>query len=92
MTPDVLLKLRSVWERLYDHIMLWAVCCTCYFGFLRSGEICSPSQKDFDAPTHLSYSDIAVDSRDDAITIAVTIKASKTDPYRQGVTVYHRLR
>ena len=91
MTPDVLLKLRSVWEQepgLYDHIMLWAACCTCYFGFLRSGEICSPSQKDYDPSTHLSYSDIAVDSHDDPSTIAITIKASKTDPYRQGVTVY----
>ena len=32
--------------------------------------------------------DIAVDSHDDPSTIAITIKASKTDPYRQGVTVY----
>lgn len=91
MTPDILLKLRSVWEQEpgnYDHIMLWAACCTCYFGFLRSGEICSPSDKDYDSSTHLSFADIAVDSHDDPSTIAITIKASKTDPYRQGVTVY----
>ena len=92
MTPSILLKFRSVWEENpgnYDHIMLWAACCTCYFGFLRSGEICSPSDRDYDSSTHLSYSDIAVDSHhNDPSTIAITIKASKTDPYRQGVTVY----
>ena len=91
MTPNILMKLRSIWEQEpgnYDHIMLWAACCTCYFGFLRSGEICSPSDKEYDSSTHLSYSDIAVDSHDDPSTIAITIKASKTDPYRQGVTVY----
>ena len=91
MTPDILMKLRSVWEQEpgnYDHIMLWAACCTCYFGFLKSGETCSPSDKDYDSSTHLSYSDIAVDYNDDPSTIAITIKASKTDPYRQRVTVY----
>ena len=40
MTPNIHLKLRSVWEKdasNFNHIMLWAACCTCYFGFLRSG-------------------------------------------------------
>ena len=91
MIPNVLLKLRSAWKEdsgNYNHIMLWAACCTCYFGFLSSGEICSPSDRDYDSSTHLSYSDIAVDSHDDPSTIAITIKASKTDPYRQGITIY----
>ena len=42
MTPNILLKLRSAWEEdapIFNHIMLWPTCCTCYFGFLRSGEI-----------------------------------------------------
>ena len=79
MTPSILLKLRSVWEENpgnYDHIILWAACCTCYFSFLRSGEIFSPSDRDYDSLTHLSYSDIAVDSHNDPSTIAITIKAS----------------
>ena len=40
MTPNILLKLTSVWEEdtsNFNHIMLWGACCTCYFGFLRSG-------------------------------------------------------
>ena len=44
ITPGILMKLREVWEEnatAFDNIMMWATCCTCYFGFLRSGEMCS---------------------------------------------------
>ena len=33
ITPNILLKLRSVWEEEASNIMLWAACCTCYFDF-----------------------------------------------------------
>ena len=91
MTPNILLKLRAVWEgdsSAFDNIMLWAACCTCYFGFLRSGEICMPSETRYDTDTHLTFSDISVDSQEKPSCIALRIKASKTDPFRQGVTVY----
>ena len=42
ITPTILRKMRAVLERerlKFDNIMLWAACCTCFFGFLRSGEI-----------------------------------------------------
>ena len=74
-----------VWERDakdFDKIMLWAACCTCYFGFFRSGEICVPSAKEYDPSAHLSISDIAVDS------LSVNIKASKIAPFRQGITIF----
>lgn len=32
----------------WDHIMLWAACLLCFFGFLRSGEITVPSNSMFD--------------------------------------------
>ena len=41
ITPAILRLLKGVWEAegvKRDNIMLWAVCCTCFFGFLRSGE------------------------------------------------------
>ena len=91
MTPNILLKLRAIWEEeahAFDHIMIWAACCTCYFGFLRSGEICTPSDASYDPATHLSITDIAVNSHTNTSSIAVRIKASKTDPFRQGVTIY----
>ena len=44
ISPDILRKLRMSWEKDQhnpDCIMLWAASCTCFFGFLRSGEITS---------------------------------------------------
>jgi len=37
---------------------------------------------------HLSLTDIALDSRDNPCLITVSIKQSKTDPFRKGVTLY----
>ena len=91
ITSTILLQIRAVWERDakdFDKIMLWAACCTCYFGFLRSGEVCVPSAKEYDPSAHLSMNDIAVDSHEKPSVISVNIKASKSDPYRQGVTIF----
>ena len=45
ITPDILVKLRSVWERnntKQDNIMLWAVSSLCFFGFFQGGGINYP--------------------------------------------------
>ena len=88
ITPEILLKLRNVWEESGKHhnsIMLWAACCLCYFGFLRSGEVTVPTESGYDAGEHLNFSDISVDSISHPTLMRVKIKASKTDPFRQGV-------
>ena len=64
--------------------MLWAASCLCFFGFLRSGEVVAPSTRRYDATVHLSFADIRVDDRTFPSFIQATIKASKTDPFRQG--------
>jgi len=41
ITPEIMKKLRIVWEARvseWNNIMSWAVACTCFFGFLRAGE------------------------------------------------------
>ena len=68
--------------------MMWAACCLCFFGFLHAGEITVPSEKAYDSGEHLNLSDVAVDSESNPTTIKVKIKASKTDPFRQGVDLY----
>ena len=91
ITPTILRKMRKVWSKdpkNFDHIMLWAACCTCFFGFLRSGEITVPSAAGYDPKSHLSMGDVALDRRDSPTMIQVTIKASKTDPFRKGVSIY----
>ena len=91
ITPSIMQQLRLVWERdpgNCDHIMLWAACCTCFFGFLRSGEITVPSAGEYDPGAHLSYGDVMLDSRESPTMAQVNIKASKTDPFRKGVSIY----
>ena len=60
--------------------MLWAACTTCFFGFLRSGEITVPLLRDFNPGAHLCVSDVTLDSRSAPPRIVqLNIKASKTD-------------
>ena len=91
ITPDILGKLREVWGKeahCADNIMLWAVCCMCFYGFLRSGEVTLTSGQEFDPEADLSEGDVALDDPGNPTVIRVHIKASKTDPFRQGVFVY----
>ena len=73
-----------------DHqsIMMWAACCTAFFGFLRCSEFTTTSPNEFDPAVHLSINDIAVDNRNSPSLIRVTIKQSKTDPFRKGVHIF----
>ena len=72
--------------------MLWAAVCLCFFGFLRAGEITVPSDSSYDAGAHVNADHIvvhiAVDSKSHPQVMRVRIKASKTDPFRQGVDVF----
>lgn len=64
ITPNILGKLREVWNRSpkqWDAKMLWAACGLCFFGFFRSGEVVAPSAKQYDPASHLCFEDIMVD-------------------------------
>ena len=71
-----------------DNIMLWAVCCMCFYGFLRSGEVTLVLGQECDPEADLSEGDVALDDLVNPTVVRVHIKASKTDPFRQGVYVY----
>ena len=47
-----------------------------------------PSDGSYDPSVHLSRSDIAVDNPGAPTVIRVTIKQSKTDPFRKGVNLF----
>ncbi len=88
VTPPILRGLKRVWSALpdrWDATMLWAAST---FGFLRSGEVVVPSDSDYDCQLHLSFRDVKVDDHRDPHFIEVRIKASKTDPFRKGVSVF----
>ena len=91
IAPAILEKLHAVWSlssEQFNASMLWAALCMCFFGFLRSGEVVAPSNSAFDGETQLCHGDVTVDSTASPRVIKVLLKASKTDPYRLGVSVY----
>ena len=92
ITPSILRQIRRVWEQEsstdYNCIMLWAACTLCFFGFFRAGEITVPTDMSFDAGAHLTFADIAIDSKENPSVMEIRLKASKTDPYRKGISIY----
>ena len=91
ISPNILRKVKAVWEASGsdpDIVMLWAACCLAFFGFLRIGEMTVPGDTAYDPSAHLSRSDIAVDNPSTPAVIRVTIKQSKTDPFRKGVDLF----
>ena len=70
-----------------DHIMLWAAFTLAFFGFLRSSEFtCNGGT--FDPTVHLCSSDITfLPNIESPNHMLVTIKQSKTDPFRKGCTL-----
>ena len=91
VTIEIMRSIRAVLESNaaeYDIVLLWAACCMAFFGFLRCGEFTVPSQTDYDPDMHLSLTNITLDDKANPSVIQVTIKQSKTDPFRQGVDIY----
>ena len=88
ITQSIMGKIRYVLQQRpddYNNKLMWAACCTAFFGFLRCSEFTVPAQNSYDPDAHLSLADISVDSRTTPSMIQVHIKQSKTDPFRQGV-------
>ena len=88
ITPPLLLSMgRNLWNSSYkfeDKIMLWAAMLTAFYGFLRVSEYTSPRTLVFDPETTLCYQDITLTSPS---SFQLHLKASKTDPFRVGVTI-----
>ena len=68
--------------------MIWAACCTAYFGLLRVSKFIASSRNHSNLFTDLLLSDIAIDSQVAPQVIRITLKQSKTDQYRQGTHIY----
>ena len=91
ISPLILTKLKEAWsphKDEYDTKMIWAASCLCFFAFLRAGEMTVPSDEEYDPSVHLSVQDIAVDDSKHPSVLRITIKQSKTDPFRKGVDLF----
>ena len=58
------------------------------FGLLRCSEFTVPSINDYDPTVHLSFQDVAIDSSTALTVIRISIKQSKTDPFRKGIQLF----
>lgn len=90
ITAEVMKKLKGAWAKggNPDAVMLWAAASLAFFAFLRAGELTIPTEKGFEKGVHLECRDITPDSWEHPSRLKVTIKASKTDPFRRGVDLF----
>ena len=91
VTPDILRQVYKHWyssQHDYETIMLWSVSTLCFFGFFRLGELLSPTNTKYDASSHLSFGDVAVDSHSSPSLVKIHIKTSKTDQEQEGADIY----
>ena len=82
VTPDILRQVYKHWyssRHDYETIMLWSASTLCFFGFFRRGELLSPTNTKYDASSHLSFQDVAVDSHSSPSLVKIHLKTSKTD-------------
>ena len=54
---------------------------------MRAGEITVPSLSGYDPGVHMNFDDVTVDSVANPTSVSLQLKASKTDPFRKGVTI-----
>ena len=89
ITDSLLLVIHRAFDlKFSDHCAFWAACMLGYFGFLRAAEFAVPNLASFSSAIHLSVADITVDSHQSPTCLRVRIKASKTDPSRQGCHIH----
>ena len=89
ITPLILQAILEVVTRephSYTNVMMWAACCLGFFAFLRSGEFTVNGT--YDKERHLGVEDVAVDSWQEPALLAITLRYSKTDQDRRGITLY----
>ena len=87
VTPAVLrqiqISLFSSTRTLSEKWMLWTALLTAFFGFLRVSEYTASHKNKYDPLSTLCVSDVKVTTD----SLHVHIKVSKTDPFRDGVTL-----
>ena len=86
VTPNLLLAILQFLDfKKYEDSMFWAATLVAFFGFLRVSEFTVGGS--FDPTIHLALRDIRFDAPVDPEAISIWLKASKTDPFREGCSV-----
>ena len=64
-------------------LMFWSACTLAFFGFLQSSEYVSTSASNYSKHKAMLHSNVLIKKGH----IHLTVKTSKTDPFREGVTM-----
>lgn len=70
-------------RRNYENLLLETMCTVAFFGFLRCGEFTIECADKFDPAFNLCLSDLKIFDNG----VSLTLKVSKTDPFRKGITI-----
>ena len=92
ITPALMKNLRNFWHaNCHDcnYAMWWAAACMCFFDFIRAGELVVPSDIGFGPSYHLTFGNVLIDSQTSPSYLVVKLMALTTNPFRQGVQIYH---
>ena len=89
ITAKILRQIKQNLEQVAhpEKLVLWAVCCTAFFGFFRLGELLLPSSTAFNPRLHMAWGDMAVDNPQATSMVRFRLKQSKTDQFGRGVDV-----
>ena len=91
ITVDLVQQIYSVLScniQDYNSVLMWAACCTAFFGLLCCSQFAVPSTNDYDPAVHLSLQDIAIDSHTTPVVNRLNITHSKTDPFCKGIQLF----
>ena len=67
--------------------LMWAVCCTAFFGFFRLGELLPESRAKINPVASLMWGDVAVDSHEKPTMVRLHLKRSKCDQFGTGADI-----
>ena len=92
VTATLLRDIRRELERSahLERLVLWAVCCTAFFGFFRLGELLLTRQLYFDSRLHLSWGDMAVNDPRTSRMIKFHLRHSRQTPLAEGQIIIGR--
>ena len=89
ITPSMLLQMKdrlfNSSRRYNDKVMIWSAMMSAFFGFMRVSEYTSPRATEYLPNGTLCLEDVWKNDRGDGFVLC--LKASKTDPFREGVQI-----